>query len=52
MDCALDLFRKEWLRGAREDEDEYDEKKELREASRVFLRVYKTEKAHGKAFRP
>lgn len=52
LDHALDLFRKEWLRGAKEDEDEYDERQELKEASKVFLKIYKTEKAHGKAFRP
>lgn len=43
-DYALGLFREEWLRLAKEDEDEYDEKEELKEASRVFLRIYKTEK--------
>jgi hypothetical protein len=27
-----------------QDEDEYDRKEELEEASRVFLQIYKTEK--------
>ena len=44
LDHALDLFREEWLRLAKEDEDEYDRKEELEEASRVFLQIYKTEK--------
>ncbi|MFC1995031.1 hypothetical protein ACFLVK_01330 [Chloroflexota bacterium] len=44
LDYALDLFREEWLRLAKEDEDEYNRKEELEEASRVFLQIYKTEK--------
>ena len=44
LDHALDLFREEWLRQAKEDEGEYDRKEELEEASRVFLQIYKTGK--------
>lgn len=44
LDHALDLFREEWIRLAKEDEEEYDRKEELEEASRVFLQIYKTEK--------
>ena len=44
LDCALGLFEEEWLRLAKEDEDEYDREEELEEASRVFLQIYKTEK--------
>lgn len=44
LDYALALFVEEWLRLAKEDEDEYDREEELEEASRVFLQIYKTEK--------
>ncbi len=44
LDYALDLFEGEWLRLAKEDEDEYDREEELEEARRVFLQIYKTEK--------
>lgn len=44
LDYSLDLFKEEWLRLAKEDEDECDKKEELKEASRVFLKIYKTEK--------
>mgnify|MGYP001074190428 CR=1 FL=1 len=39
LDYALDLFGEEWLRLVNEDEDEYDRKEELEEASRVFLQM-------------
>ena len=41
LDCALDLFKEEWLRLAKEDEDEYDREEKLEEARRVFLQTYK-----------
>ena len=44
LDYALDLFGEEWLRLAKEEEDEYDREEELEEASRVFFQIYKTEK--------
>lgn len=44
VDYALDLFVEEWLRQAKEEDDEYDTEEELKEARRVFLRIYKTEK--------
>ena len=44
LDYALGLFKEEWIRLAKEDEDEYDKEEEQQEASRVFLQIYKTEK--------
>lgn len=44
LDYALDLFKKECLRLAEEDEDKCDRKEEMKEASRIFLKIYNTEK--------
>jgi hypothetical protein len=44
-DYALNLFEEEWLRQAKEEEEEeYDREEEQKEASRVFLKYYRTEK--------
>ncbi len=42
LDYALDLFKEEWLRLAKEVEDEYDRKEKLKEARMAFLQIYKT----------
>ncbi len=43
LEYAFELFAEEWLRLAKEDEDEYDRQEELEEARRVFFRTYKAE---------
>lgn len=44
FDYGLRLFQEEWLRQAVEDEDDCDKKEELKEATGVFRKIYKTGK--------
>jgi hypothetical protein len=44
LDYALALFEEEWLRQAKEEGDRYDRGEEVKEARKIFLQIYKTEK--------
>ena len=44
LDYALGLFEEEWLRQAQEGGDRYDRGEEVKEARKIFLQIYETEK--------